>query len=94
MAELSSSVQYLKGIGEKKAQAFEKLGVFSLYDLVSYFPSRYEDRTKFCPIAKGKLKFFFSFPRRSNFSKGNVTKKREQNKTNSFVFYAEMKYLR
>ena len=51
MAELSSSVQYLKGIGEKKAQAFEKLGVFSLYDLVSYFPSRYEDRTKFCPIA-------------------------------------------
>ncbi|MBQ7472812.1 MAG: ATP-dependent DNA helicase RecG [Oscillospiraceae bacterium] len=51
MADLTTSVRYLKGIGEKKAQAFEKLGVFSLYDLLSYFPSRYEDRTRFCPIA-------------------------------------------
>ena len=51
MADLSTSVRYIKGIGEKKAQAFGKLGVFSLYDLVSYFPSRYEDRTRFCPIA-------------------------------------------
>ena len=51
MADLTTSVRYIKGIGEKKAQAFGKLGVFSLYDLVSYFPSRYEDRTRFCPIA-------------------------------------------
>ena len=51
MAELNTSVRYIKGIGEKKAQALGKLGVFSLYDLVSYFPARYEDRTKFCPIA-------------------------------------------
>ena len=51
MADLSTSVRFIKGIGEKKAQAFAKLGVFSLYDLLSYFPARYEDRTKFCPIA-------------------------------------------
>ena len=51
MTDLTTSVQKLKGIGEKKALAFEKLGVFSLYDLVSYFPARYEDRTNFCPIA-------------------------------------------
>ena len=51
MAELDTSVRYIKGIGEKKAQAFGKLGVFSLFDLVSYFPSRYEDRTRFSPIA-------------------------------------------
>ena len=51
MIDLSTSVRYIKGIGEKKAQALGKLGVFSLYDLLSYFPARYEDRTKFCPIA-------------------------------------------
>ena len=51
MTDLNTSVRCIKGIGEKKAQAFEKLGVFSLYDLLSYFPARYEDRTKFCPIA-------------------------------------------
>ena len=51
MTDLSTSVRYIKGIGEKKAQAFEKLGVFSLYDLLSWFPARYEDRTRFCPIA-------------------------------------------
>ena len=51
MTDLNTSVRYIKGIGEKKAQAFGKLGVFSLYDLISYFPARYEDRTQFCPIA-------------------------------------------
>ena len=51
MTELTTSVRYLKGIGEKKALAFEKLGVRTLRDLLSYFPARYEDRTVFCPIA-------------------------------------------
>ena len=52
MAELDTDVRYIKGIGEKKAQAFNKLGVFSLYDLVSYFPRKYEDRSVFVPIAE------------------------------------------
>ena len=51
MADLNTDVRYIKGIGEKKALAFHKLGVFSLYDLVSYFPRRYEDRSEFVPIA-------------------------------------------
>lgn len=51
MAELNTDVRYIKGIGEKKAQALNKLGVFSLYDLVSYFPRRYEDRSVYVPIA-------------------------------------------
>ncbi len=49
--QLSDSITTLKGIGEKKALAFEKLGVFSLYDLLTYFPRRYEDRTLSKPIA-------------------------------------------
>ena len=52
MAELSTDVRYIKGIGEKKAQAFHKLGVFSLYDLISFFPRRYEDRSQYKPIAQ------------------------------------------
>ena len=52
MADLNTDVRYIKGIGEKKALALNKLGVFSLYDLVSFFPRKYEDRTKFRPIAE------------------------------------------
>ena len=51
MADLQSDIRYLKGIGEKKAQAFHKLGVFTLYDLLSFFPRRYEDRSVYKPIA-------------------------------------------
>ena len=55
MIDLTASVNSIRGIGEKKAQAFAKLGVFSLYDLLSYFPARYEDRTQFCPIASAPI---------------------------------------
>ncbi len=55
MTDLTASVKSIRGIGEKKAQAFEKLGVFSLYDLLSWFPARYEDRTQFSPIASAPL---------------------------------------
>ena len=51
MADLNTDVRYIKGIGEKKAQALNKLGVFSLYDLISYFPRKYEDRSVYKPIA-------------------------------------------
>ena len=51
MADLNTDVRYIKGIGEKKAQAFNKLGVFSLRDLVSFFPRKYEDRSSVKPIA-------------------------------------------
>ena len=51
MTDLNTDVRYIKGIGEKKAQALAKLGVFSLYDLVSYFPRKYEDRNTVMPIA-------------------------------------------
>ena len=50
MAELDTNVRYVKGIGEKKAQALAKLGVGTLYDLVSFFPRRYEDRSEYKPI--------------------------------------------
>ena len=51
MNELNKDVRFIKGIGEKKAQALNKLGVFSLRDLVSFFPRKYEDRSTIKPIA-------------------------------------------
>ena len=44
-------IRNIRGIGEKRAQALGKLGVFSLFDLISYFPRRYEDRSRLKPIA-------------------------------------------
>ena len=38
MAELSTNVRYIKGIGETRAKALEKLGITTLRDLISYFP--------------------------------------------------------
>jgi len=40
------NIQYIKGVGPKKAKAFERLGVTTLWDLLNYVPIRYEDRTK------------------------------------------------
>lgn len=37
------SVQYLKGVGEKRAQDLAALGITTVNDLMSYYPFRYED---------------------------------------------------
>ena len=50
MAELSTNVRYIKGIGETRAKALEKLGITTLRDLIGYFPRTYEDRTLTRPI--------------------------------------------
>lgn len=51
MPELSDSIKSIKGIGETREKAFASLGIRSLYDLISFFPKRYEDRTEIVPIA-------------------------------------------
>lgn len=44
MAELTTDVRYVKGIGEQRAKSFKRLGIECLRDLISYFPRTYEDR--------------------------------------------------
>lgn len=51
MALLDDDIRFLKGIGEARAKSFEKLGIFTLRDLVCCFPRSYEDRSKTVPIA-------------------------------------------
>lgn len=52
MPELSTDIRYIKGIGEQRARALERLGVHTLGDLLNYFPRDYEDRTAVRPIAE------------------------------------------
>ena len=51
---LNSSVQFLKGVGPKKALALKKCGISSLWDAVNYFPFRHEDRRKIININQVK----------------------------------------
>ena len=55
MADQDQEVRYLKGVGETRAKALNKLGVFTLRDLVTFFPRAYEDRTHFSPIMGAPL---------------------------------------
>lgn len=41
---LDENVQYLKGVGPTRAKYFEKLGIKTIYDLLTYYPREYEDR--------------------------------------------------
>lgn len=47
-----SPLRYVKGIGPKRAQALEKLGIQTPRDLLYFFPWRYEDRSRFRKIAE------------------------------------------
>lgn len=40
------SIQYIKGVGEKRAQIFNRLGVYTVDDLIRYYPRAYQDRSK------------------------------------------------
>ena len=50
MPELTTDIRYVKGIGEQRAKALEKLGIRTLKDLISYFPRAYDDRRTFQKI--------------------------------------------
>ena len=42
---LEIPVQYLKGVGPRRSEAFEAVGIITLKDLLYYFPRKYLDRT-------------------------------------------------
>lgn len=44
--QLTSSVKELKGIGDKTAKLFEKLGIYTIQDLIEYYPRAYEEYTE------------------------------------------------
>jgi len=51
---LSTPLQYLRGVGPRRAADFEHAGLVTLEDLLYRFPLRYEDRSRLQPIASLK----------------------------------------
>ncbi len=47
---LAESIQFLKGVGPRRAEALAKRGIHSVNDLLQYYPRRYLDRATVTPI--------------------------------------------
>lgn len=45
MTDLKKEVQYVKGVGPARAKNLNKLGIYTLEDLITYYPRDYEDRS-------------------------------------------------
>ncbi len=48
--ELPSSVQFIKGVGPRFTKILEKLNIFTVEDLLYYFPRGYQDRSNLKPL--------------------------------------------
>jgi ATP-dependent DNA helicase RecG len=51
---LQTPLQYVKGVGPRRAAEFKRAGLLTVEDLLYRFPFRYEDRNAFTPIADAK----------------------------------------
>ncbi|MCD8357268.1 MAG: ATP-dependent DNA helicase RecG [Clostridia bacterium] len=50
--KLEDHVRFVRGIGPKKAELLQKLGITTLEDAVQCYPRGYEDRTRIIPITE------------------------------------------
>ncbi|MBR2730924.1 MAG: ATP-dependent DNA helicase RecG [Clostridia bacterium] len=50
--ELNADIQYLKGVGARRAAQLAKLGVRTLRELLTFYPRTYEDWSRIVPIAQ------------------------------------------
>lgn len=55
MEVLSTNIQYLKGVGPKRASKLRKLGINTIEDLIYFVPRDYEDRSQFKSLRECKL---------------------------------------
>ena len=46
MPDLKKDVKYVKGVGPNRVILLNKLGIYTLQDLITYYPRTYEDRSK------------------------------------------------
>ena len=95
----STDVTFVKGVGPKVGQILNKLGIFTVFDLISYFPRKYVDYSKRIFIKDfvegenvtvfGKISQVSSFQTKSNLT---VVKVQIKDETKSFwlnFFYAK-----
>ena len=50
--KFSDTISKVRGVGVKKAAAFARLGIQTVYDLLTYYPRAYEDQSRVTPIAR------------------------------------------
>ncbi|SDZ74383.1 ATP-dependent DNA helicase RecG [Selenomonas ruminantium] len=50
--QLTDGIQYVKGVGPKKKAELNRLGLFTVYDLLTYFPRTYEDQSVLTRISE------------------------------------------
>ncbi|MBQ8782860.1 MAG: ATP-dependent DNA helicase RecG [Clostridia bacterium] len=55
MIEQSTNIKYLKGVGEKRAKMLEKLGIFTVGDLLRHYPRSYRQWSDFVEISKANI---------------------------------------
>lgn len=51
----NKDIKFLKGVGEKRAEKYAKLGVSSVKDLIEFYPRNYIDYTNFTTISQAIL---------------------------------------
>lgn len=49
--EFTDDIQYLKGVGPRRAALLKKMNIFTMYDFLTHYPRAYEDRQQITPIA-------------------------------------------
>lgn len=50
--KIQTPIQYIKGVGPKRAELLERIGVRTVEDLLYLLPRRYEDRSHLLPISQ------------------------------------------
>src|SRR5690349_4967691 len=53
--EYTTPIQFLKGVGPKRAEALQRLGVRTVGDLLYHVPHRYLDATTVLPLAHARV---------------------------------------
>lgn len=52
-ADLDTTIEFLKGVGPKRAEVLQKeLGIYTYGDLLGFYPFRYIDRTRFYKVSE------------------------------------------
>lgn len=55
MNKLMKNIQYIKGVGPKRAQRLRKLNINDVNDLLQFFPKDYEDRSEFTSLREATI---------------------------------------
>lgn len=73
MIDLNQDVRFIKGVGPSRVETLNKLKIYTLEDIINYFPRDYEDRGNFkkiCELQDGETATFKAV------LKSNVTENR------------------